>query len=175
MAAQFPHRSELPLWLQLNKVAKIYMDALASRLGHLGIRRYFFLLVAISEAKGSATQQQLADLMEVDKVAMVGILDSLARAGLIKRTPSRVDRRKHLIGLTPKAVKALPAIQATIRDLNQRAMSRLPGKLAGQFSAALMGMREELESFLAEEAVGIAPVAAAGKRRPKPRSRARPR
>jgi MarR family transcriptional regulator for hemolysin len=150
MPNDLPMMSELPLWLQLNKVSKKYMDALASRLSHLGIRRHYFLLVAIGEGKGNLTQQQLADLLEVDKVAMVGILDALTKHGFVRRTPSRTDRRKHLIVLTPKAEKALPEIKRAIRNLNQRALSGLPGALSSHFSAALLEIKAELEKVIRE-------------------------
>jgi MarR family transcriptional regulator for hemolysin len=158
MPADLPMMSELPLWLQLNKVSKKYMDALSARLSHLGIRRHYFLLVAIGEGKGNLTQQQLADLLEVDKVAMVGILDALTKHGFVRRTPSRTDRRKHLIVLTPKAEKALPEIRRAIRNLNQRALSGLPGPLSSHFSTALLDIKAELEKVIRDqEAAGTAP------------------
>lgn len=145
---KIPVAAELPLWLQLNKVSKKYMDALAVKLGHLGIRRHYFLLVAIGEGKGTLTQQELADLLETDKVTMVGILDSLTRSGFVRRTASSQDRRKHLITLTPKAEKALPKIKKVIAELNRRALSGLPANLAGHFPGALMLMKSELEKII---------------------------
>lgn len=141
---------EIPLWLQLNKVSRKYMDALAARLGHLGIRRHYFLLAAIGDGKGRLTQQELADLLDTDKVMMVGILDSLTKSGFIRRMQSKVDRRKHLIVLTPKAEKALPLIKRVIAELNQRALSGLPAKLAVQFPNALSMMKSELEAVIEE-------------------------
>jgi DNA-binding MarR family transcriptional regulator len=140
--------AELPLWLQLNKVSKKYMDALAAKLGHLGIRRHYFLLVAIGEAKGNATQQELADLLETDKVTMVNILDSLEAAAFIRRTPSKEDRRKHLIVLTPKAERALPKIRKVIGELNRKALAGLPDALSERFPAALASMKAELEKII---------------------------
>lgn len=148
MSSDLPLMAELPLWLQLNKVSRKYMEALAIRLGHLGIRRHYFLLVAIGEGKGTLTQQQLADLLEVDKVAMVGILDSLSKSGFVKRTPSRADRRKHLIVLTAKAERALPEIKKVIRELNLRALSGMPGSYAARFASVLLTMRAELDSVI---------------------------
>lgn len=142
--------TELPLWLQLNKVSKRYMDALAAKLGHIGIRRHFFLLVAIGEAQGEATQGQLADLLETDKVTMVGILDSLAKAGFIRRTTSKEDRRKRLIALTPKAERNLPKIRKVISDLNRRALSGLPASLSESFPAGLSKMKAELDKAIEE-------------------------
>jgi DNA-binding MarR family transcriptional regulator len=139
---------EIPLWLQLNKVSKKYMDALAAKLGHIGIRRHYFLLTAIDESKGECTQQDLADLLETDKVTMVNILDSLDRAGFIRRTPSKEDRRKHLIELTPKARRSLPKIRKVIADLNRKALSGLPKGLSEHFPAALASMKAELEKVI---------------------------
>lgn len=142
--------AEMPLWLQLNKVSKKYMDALAARLGHIGIRRHYFLLVAIGESKGKSTQQDLADLLETDKVAMVGILDALAKAGFVRRIPSKVDRRKHFIVLTPKAERYLPKIRRVIAELNKRALAVLPTQFAGHFPGSLAAMKSELEKAILE-------------------------
>jgi MarR family transcriptional regulator for hemolysin len=141
------------------------MDALAARLGHLGIRRHYFLLVAIGEGKGSLNQQQLADLLEVDKVAMVGILDSLAGDGFIRRTRSSEDRRKQHIVLTPKAIKAIPQIRRTIRDLNSLALAGMPAAFQAQFPGALLAMRVELEKVIRASGAGPSPVPHARKPR----------
>ena len=140
--------AQIPLWLQLNKVSKKYMDAMAAKLGHIGIRRNYFLLVAIGEARGMATQQELADLLDTDKVTMVNILDSLSEAGFIRRTASKEDRRKHLIVLTPKAERHLPKIRKVIADLNRKALAGLPESLATHFPTALAGMKAELEKVI---------------------------
>jgi DNA-binding MarR family transcriptional regulator len=143
-----PALAQIPLWLQLNKVSKKYMDAMAAKLGHIGIRRNYFLLVAIGEAKGMATQQELADLLDTDKVTMVNILDSLSEAGFIRRTASKEDRRKHLIVLTSKAERHLPKIRKVIADLNRKALAGLPESLAAHFPSALAGMKAELEKVI---------------------------
>lgn len=150
MTKSAPRPLEMPLWLQLNKVSKKAMDALAARLGHIGIRRHYFLLLAIHEGKGVTTQQELADLIEVDKVAMVGILDSLEKAGFIVRTQSKDDRRKHRIALTPKAVRHLPKIRKVIAELNARALAGLPREFADQFLPSLVRIKAELEKAILE-------------------------
>jgi DNA-binding MarR family transcriptional regulator len=124
------------------------MDAMAAKLGHIGVRRHFFLLVAIGEARGTATQQELADLLETDKVTMVNILDSLEDAGFIRRTESKEDRRKHLIVLTPKAERHLPKIRKVIADLNRKALAGLPESLSAHFPSALASMKAELEKVI---------------------------
>lgn len=143
---------EIPLWLQLNKVSKKCMEALTARLSHLGITRHYFLIAAIGEGKGSLTQQQLADLLDTDKVSMVGILNYLAKAGFVRRTPSLTDKRKHLIVLTPKAEKALPEIKSVIAEMNGRAFAGLPKEFTRMFPGALVKMKAELEKAVSEAA-----------------------
>ncbi|HKP96881.1 MAG TPA: MarR family transcriptional regulator [Fibrobacteria bacterium] len=149
---------EIPLWLQLNKVSRKCMEALTARLGHLGITRHYFLVAAIGAGRGSLTQQQLADLLDTDKVTMVGILDYLAKAGFVRRIPGRTDRRERLIVLTPKAEKALPEIKQVIAALSQRALAGLPKEFARGFPEALTRMKAELE-----KAAGEARLAQAGR------------
>jgi MarR family transcriptional regulator, transcriptional regulator for hemolysin len=136
----------MPLWLQLNKVAKQYMDVLADRLGHLGIQRHFYILLVIGAEKSQATQQYLADVLEVDKVTMVSTLDYLSERGFVERKVHPTDGRKHRIALTPKAKKALPEIRKTIGDLNRLAFSALPKTLSETFPEALVLMRKVLEN-----------------------------
>ncbi len=140
--------AEIPIWIQLNKVSKKYMDALANRLSHIGIRRHFFLLLAIADKQGRITQQELADLLEMDKVAMVGILDALSQAGLVKRQASTEDRRKHWLVLTPKGEKHIPEIRKAVTDLNRQAFSVLSKSFAEQLPGALARMKSELDSLV---------------------------
>jgi DNA-binding MarR family transcriptional regulator len=137
---------ELPLWLQLNKVSRRYMEALSKRLGQSGIERHYFLLLAIGNSKGKHTQQELADLLETDKVSMTGILNYLARVGFVLRQPGLVDRRERRVVLTPKAVRALPEIRRAILDLNRKALSGLPRDFAEFFPEALLRIRGQLKT-----------------------------
>jgi DNA-binding MarR family transcriptional regulator len=120
------------------------MEALSARLGHLGIERHFFLLLAIGKGKGRLNQQELAALLDTDKVSMVGILDYLAARGFVKRVSNHADRRQRRIVLTPKALRALPEIRRVISELNRKAMAPLPEGLAEHFPEALARMRIEL-------------------------------
>ncbi len=148
MKAKIPIASELPLWLQLYKVSKKYTDALTAYLGYLGIKRHYFMLVTIGESDTQLSQQDLADLFELDKVTLAGIVNKLNRAGFIRRSPSAADGRKYFLELTPKAEQALPKIKKVIADLNQRALSGLPANLAGHFPNALALMKAELEKAI---------------------------
>ena len=140
-----PPPVELPLWLQMDKVSHRYLAALSVRLGHLGIQRHYFLLQVIGNGQGKLTQQALADILEIDKVSMVGILDYLVDCGFAVRKVGKRDRRERRISLTPKGVKALPEIGRGIAELNRRALGALPAGLAEKFSGSLGSLKNALQ------------------------------
>lgn len=139
--------ADMPLWLQLSKVSKKYMDTLSAKLSHIGIQRHFYLLVAIGEGEGKLNQQDLADILGIDKVTMVGILDYLSEKGFVERKPYPEDGRKHRIVLTAKARAALPEIRRIIAQLNRQALAALPESLADRFPEVLLLIRRELDSL----------------------------
>jgi DNA-binding MarR family transcriptional regulator len=128
------HQPEPPLWIVLHKISKRYKDALAARLGHLGIHRHFFVILAIGFGGGTVTQQNLADTLDVDKVSMVTILDYIEKAGFIERQSHPGDRRKRMLSLTAKGRKAVPQIEREIRELNRLAESALPREFRHLFT-----------------------------------------
>lgn len=138
-------RAEMPLWLHLSKASKKYMDTLSARLSHIGIERHFYLLVAIGEGDGKFNQQDLADILGIDKVSMVVILDYLSEKGFVARKANPEDGRKHRIILTAKAKTVLPEIRRTIAQLNRQALAALPEPLANRFPDALLLIQKELE------------------------------
>lgn len=162
MPSPFVLQSEMPLWRQWEMLTRRYKDVLAKKLGHLGIERHFYLMLAIDEGAGNFTQQDLADILEIDKVLMVGILDYLGERGFVKRMANKIDGRKHRIVLTAKARTALPEIRKTISGLNKEALSGLSPSLSGKFPKILRTIRTTLEKTL--EAEKSPPEKALGKR-----------
>ncbi len=56
----------------------------------------------IRDTPGTASPSELAQAAEVSPAGMTGRLDSLEKAGLIKRTPSQTDRRSVTIEATTR-------------------------------------------------------------------------
>eukprot|EP00903_Cladosiphon_okamuranus_P002522 g2520.t1 len=61
-------------------------------------------------------QAMLADRMYVEPMTLVGYLDSLEKAGLIRRRPDPNDKRAKLIELLPKADPLLERINAALQS-----------------------------------------------------------
>jgi DNA-binding MarR family transcriptional regulator len=75
----------------------------------------FSMLVLIDENPGIA-QIELAAQLAIDKATIVGLIRQLLRLGWIERRPSRADRRRHDLFLTPQGRPELATLR---RDMLQ--------------------------------------------------------
>jgi hypothetical protein len=68
-------------------------------------------------ARGEAqSQQEAAAVPGVDRTAMVALLDTLERKGIITRTPSAQDRRRNVIALTDHSWGIPAGREPVLRD-----------------------------------------------------------
>lgn len=91
---------------------------------------------------------------------VTGRLDALERRGFVRRTPSPTDRRRVVVGLTPKA----RATWLGAMDVPRQQEVRLLGVLGEDQRALLDGMLRRIE-VVAEGRDGTAGDAACGDRR----------
>jgi len=81
--------------------------AFVAALTPLGLRPPLYGLMVVAEANPGRTQQQLAELAQIDPSTLVAQIDELEAAGMAERRPDAEDRRKRAIYLTPKGQRAL--------------------------------------------------------------------
>jgi len=119
------HLNEQPLGRILSILAKDYLHLLRQRLQHLDIDRNYYALVLIEIHQGIITQQELASLLDSDKVSIVRIVDYLSEKGYIQRIRMSEDRRKHNLILTTKGKQAIPEIKKSFSELNALVLNGL--------------------------------------------------
>lgn len=134
--------SSIGFWCSV--AAQHYYQRLQEKLTHLDISEWFIALVTIHEHNGKLSQQELADLLHLDKVAMTRALDHLDKGGHIERCDCAGDRRKHLVRTTPKATHAVKEIRKAYRALNKEAMNGMPAAEQERFQNQLAAMAENL-------------------------------
>jgi MarR family transcriptional regulator for hemolysin len=117
--------STQPLGRVLAGIGRSFLNAVNTKLNHLDIERNYYALILIGEGKGMITQQDLADLLNSDKVSIVRIIDYLSGRGYVKRSKDPVDKRKYRLTLTDKAEMELPLIRNTIDEVVQKALKGL--------------------------------------------------
>jgi DNA-binding MarR family transcriptional regulator len=94
----------------------------------LELTREQYVVLNILWGKDLESQQSLADALGKDKYSITKLVDGLEKRKLVKRVPSKNDRRVKLIKVTPKALEIRPLVINTVDTTIQKAMSDIPEK-----------------------------------------------
>ncbi len=129
-------------------VSKKYLSAFSSRISHLSLDRYQYVLVLIDANAPNLTQKALAELLQIDKSYMVIILDYLTAKGYVTREKNPSDRREQLIRLTEKAIQDVPAIKKAISQLNNKSLQNLSKEQITVFNEVLHAMNSNLSDSI---------------------------
>ncbi|MCV0429347.1 MAG: MarR family transcriptional regulator [Roseibium sp.] len=89
-------------------------------------------------------QAMLADIMYVEPMTLVGYLDSLEGAGLVKRCPDPKDKRAKLIELTPDADPLLERIGDALHTVRSKALEEIPEDKRQILETLLQTMKDSL-------------------------------
>ena len=112
---------------------------------------------------GPSSQQQLADMLHVNRTMMVQVVDSLEADGLVERRRNPADRRSYALQLTPAGHEAflamIPAIEkgqdALLSPLSPRERKRLNSHLravGGLSGETIAGGLEDRTGYLLAKA-----------------------
>lgn len=136
---------EQPLGRMLSGLGKGYLHLLRVKLKHLDIDRNYHALVLIESNDGSITQQELAVLLDTDKVSIVRVIDYLSDKGYVQRIRKTEDRRKHSLVLTNKAKLALPEIKKSITEINEIAIKGLNSSQVSELAETIKKMKSNFK------------------------------
>ena len=125
MEIKLKNNIEQPLGRILSHIGRNFLHLLNAKLDHLDIERNYYALILIQNTKDGMTQQELAELMDTDKVSVVRIIDYLSNKGYVKRVKNVSDRRKYCLVLTSKAKKEMTVIKKTLNEATEIAFKAL--------------------------------------------------
>jgi MarR family transcriptional regulator for hemolysin len=143
--------TDIPLGRSMGLIAKRYIGIMYKRLSHLDIGANFLVLMLIDMTESTLTQQELADLSEMDKTNMVRTIDALQDKGLVEREQKPADRRAYVIKLTPNGKKTIPIIKKTTRTLNNKALHGLSESQVKSFYKILETISKNIALLPAED------------------------
>jgi DNA-binding MarR family transcriptional regulator len=89
-------------------------------------------------------QAMLADRMYVEPMTLVGYLDTLEKAGLIRRCPDPKDKRAKLIELTPEANPLLERIGEALQTVRSKALEDVAPEDRKTLELLLQTMKDSL-------------------------------
>jgi DNA-binding MarR family transcriptional regulator len=91
-----------------------------------GLRPRHLVALTLLRDHGDATQQGLAEVLQLDPSNVVGLLNDLEERGLVSRRRDPVDRRRHIVELSSAGVTELEAAErrlACVEDEMLRALT----------------------------------------------------
>ena len=103
------------------------------------------VLVNIARKEG-VRQVELAELLELQPIALVHLLDQLAQMGLVERRPDPTDRRAYQLFLTAAAEPHLASIKQIGASIQNEVLKGLNKQQAAEFLSSLKIARDNLLS-----------------------------
>ena len=113
----------LRLGYLIHDVSRLRRVSFDRELSPLGITRSQWWVLAFISRNNGLPQTQLANELEVGKVALGSLVDRLESAGFVERIADRNDRRVKRVHLTGKATKLLAEIGPVSETFNRRILA----------------------------------------------------
>lgn len=148
-----PHDLERePLFL-LYDVARLMRTRADQRARRMGMTRAQWVILAWLELQPGLSQNELANLVEVEPITVARLVDRLEARSLVERRADPKDRRIRRLHLTAAAEPALRDIRAYRAELSGRMNAALGSEQLSALTASLMQLKSNL---LDDDAAGKA-------------------
>ncbi len=130
----------------IGQISRSWRKALDKHLSPFGLTEATWRpLIYISRASQPLSQNDLADLLSLDRSSVVRILDALESSGFITRQEDGEDRRVKRLALTSKGQNLAWQVENTSRQLSKRVFSAIPQGLITTTQAGLTEIYRLLE------------------------------
>jgi DNA-binding MarR family transcriptional regulator len=134
-----------PLGYTLIALTKYYLTILGDKLSGIPIEKYFHPFWYIAQHSGCLSQQQMAESLDIDKVAVVRIIDYLEKKGFVKRVNDLEDRRCHRLHVTAIGEKYAPIIEQALKETDELFLGEMNDQ--GQlWQSELLQLMQKLKS-----------------------------
>jgi DNA-binding MarR family transcriptional regulator len=90
-----------------------------------GFSLYDYSLMALLADGKCEAQTSIADLLQLDRSQLVGMLDALEGRGLVERRRDPSDRRRHKVTLTTTGERELAKLRAIVRRIEEEFLTPL--------------------------------------------------
>lgn len=123
---QTPRRNaeeELRFGYLIHDVSRLRRTLFDRWLAPSGITRSQWWVLAFLARRDGMPQTELADELDVGKVALGALIDRLEAGGFVERRPTPGDRRVKLVLLTPQGRALLDTLRSNSREFNRRILA----------------------------------------------------
>ena len=110
---------ELRLGFLIHDVSRLRRSAFDRCLKPLNVTRSQWWVLAYLSREDGMTQSQLAEELDLGKVAIGGLIDRLEKSGLIRRQPDATDRRVNRVFLEPQSKQLIAKMRKVSHGMNE--------------------------------------------------------
>ena len=114
-----------------------------ARVEEAGYELYDYSVLAILAEGARETQATIADALQVDPSRLVALLDKLETRDLIVRQRDPLDRRRHVVSITPAGKRELGRLREMIRKLEDEYLAPLDAEDRKAFHEFLLRLAEQ--------------------------------
>ena len=139
---------ELRLGFLIHDVSRLRSSVFDRCLKPLNVTRSQWWLLAHLSREDGMTQSQLAEELDMGKVAVGGLIDRLEKSGLLRRDTDPSDRRINRIFLEPKSKQLIARIRKVSHRLNEQIIDGVADAKLEAAATALDAMKRSLLSYL---------------------------
>ena len=130
----------------IHDVSRLRRTAMDKAMKPLGVTRsQYWVISNLTRHNGEGMMQtELANVMNVGKVTLGGLIDRLEDTGYVVRKPDPVDRRAKRIHLTPQGKKLVKKMQAAAERENAKILDGIPENAVAGAEDVLYQMKRRL-------------------------------
>jgi DNA-binding MarR family transcriptional regulator len=139
---------ELRLGFLIHDASRLRRSAFDRCLKPLNVTRSQWWVLAYLSREDGMTQTQLAEELDLGKVAIGGLIDRLEKSGLVRREADATDRRVNRVFLEPKSKQLITRMRKVSHELNQRILSGMSDKQLETTAGTLDAMKRNLLTYL---------------------------
>ncbi|MEV0548939.1 winged helix DNA-binding protein [Nocardia salmonicida] len=137
----------------LIKLGQVMFRVSEDRLATLGLRTRHFMILKVLAGDKASSQLELGTRLRIDSTTMVAAIDHLEAAGLAARIRDHRDRRRFLIEITEKGMRAVEQADELVGTLNNDLLDGLDPDERTNLHRALLALNSGDALPLAYDAV----------------------
>ena len=139
---------ELRLGFLIHDVSRLRRSAFDRCLKPLNVTRAQWWVLAYLSREDGMTQSQLAEELDIGKVAVGGLIDRLEKSGLVRRDADAADRRVNRVFLEPKSKQLIARMRKISHRMNEQILFGLNDEQLESAAVTLDAMKANLLTFL---------------------------
>jgi DNA-binding MarR family transcriptional regulator len=139
---------ELQRGFLIHDVSRLRRSAFDRCLKPLNVTRSQWWVLAYLARKDGMTQSQLAEELDLGKVAIGGLIDRLEKSGLVRREADTTDRRVNRVFLQPRSKRLIARMRRVSHQMNAVILKGLNPDDLETFANALQVMKRNLLDYL---------------------------